>query len=373
MHTLRSRTKRLALVFMFLSSTTLSAWADESPKAEAPSVTPTVHHKPKIAAPAHKDLELGVQIERPESVKKAWVVYKQDASYTQVPLLRSASGDMPYVAVIEAERVKPPLAYAIELETTSGERIPAFASRQDPQTVALVDDVTDARERHLLSRLDNRRSVVTTSGDWVSFGEAMARVQDPSRPGSLIDREIADGYYRVEGSYTYRTLRTVAQFGIRAGVVRGRSVVPNETDASKFDVGLNYGAPNVRLRATDWLHFDLEFLTSVTEVGFSMGGSAATIVGDAYGTNMTLGVESIAVFGTRGFSRFNIQGGKRWRLAPMVEVSNMPHAEKPGVRLLGEVDVELGQGFGMAVRGGYQARAFAGGGPNAGLSLRYCF
>jgi hypothetical protein len=51
----------------------------------------------------------------------------------------------------------------------------------------------------------------------------------------------------------------------------------------------------------------------------------------------------------------------------------MPHADRYGMRLLGEVDWAMGEGFSAAVRGGYQARLFTAGGPSAGVTLRYAF
>ena len=60
-------------------------------------------------------------------------------------------------------------------------------------------------------------------------------------------------------------------------------------------------------------------------------------------------------------------------VSPIVEVTNMPHADDYGVRLLGEVMFNAGAGFGVSVRGGYQARVFTEGGPSAGLGLNYAF
>jgi hypothetical protein len=79
------------------------------------------------------------------------------------------------------------------------------------------------------------------------------------------------------------------------------------------------------------------------------------------------------VFGTRGFSRFDIVANDRLRLAPIVEVTNMPHAASAGVRLLMEVGYDLRGGWLLTVRGGYQARVFDSGGPAAGAGVAYAF
>jgi hypothetical protein len=55
----------------------------------------------------------------------------------------------------------------------------------------------------------------------------------------------------------------------------------------------------------------------------------------------------------------------RVRVSPIVEVTDMPHADRPGVRLITELAFDLGQGLHVALRGGYQARDFQSGGPAA--------
>ena len=291
-----------------------------------------------------------------------------------MPFERSSRGGFPYLAVIPAEHVRTPsLAYTIEIERTDGQRLSAFASRDEMQPVDVVPDFDDAREVALLARLEGRRSVVSASGEYVTFGDADAKVQGATPGAPLLTKRFRDGYYRVEGQYTYRFLRTVAEFGIRAGVVRGRSVVADERDAGKFDVGLNYGAPHLRLRATDWLHFEGEFLTSVTEVGFSIGGGASVLLGDPYGSKLTLGAESIEVFGSRAYSRLDIAASRRLTVSPIIEVTDMPHAATAGVRLLTDLRFDFGGGFAASLRGGYQARNFATGGPALATSISYAF
>ena len=149
------------------------------------------------------------------------------------------------------------------------------------------------------ARLGERRSVVTSSAEYVVFGQ----------PGDLGGR--TDRYWRTEAGYTYRPLRRIAEFGIRAGVVRG----PNP-DPTKPDLGLNYGAPSSRLRLGDIWHLEGEFLTSVTEVGFSVGVGSALVVGDPYGSKLSLGFESIQVFGTRLYSRMDIAARRNLVIAP---------------------------------------------------------
>ena len=90
-------------------------------------------------------------------------------------------------------------------------------------------------------------------------------------------------------------------------------VANEESDPDdRFRVGLNYGAPTVRVRLSDLAHVEGEFLTSVTEVGFSVGAGGALLIGDPYGSKLTLGFESIQVFGERFYSKLD----KSYRTSP---------------------------------------------------------
>ncbi len=376
----RAQGRSIAAPTATSTPTSTSTSTPTSTPTSAPPTDPTLHHAPLTTAPEHERVAIGATIDRPDLVRRAFVVYRHGDAVDEVPFERSALGGPPYLAVIPPQHVvRPRLAYAIEIERTDGARVPVFASRDAMQSVEVVGDTVDAEEEALLARLHGRRFVTSARGEYVDFGTAPAQVCAGPCPApgggspALVNESIHDGYYQIEGAFTYRMLRTVSEFGIRGGVYRGRSVVPNEFDPSKYDVGVNYGAPWIRLRATDWLHLEGEFLTSVTEVGFSLGGGGAVLVGDAYGSHLTLGFETIDVFGTRGYSRFDVALSPRWSVAPTVEVTNMPHASTAGVRLLMDVGYDVGAGFRLALRGGYQARTFASGGPAAGGAVTYAF
>jgi hypothetical protein len=338
-----------------------------------------LHHAPVSVSTAHEPLLVTAEIQHPELVKRALLLYRaSDAGpYSEVEFRRGAPG--PYVAEVPSEAVNPPeLSYLIELEGLDGTRAPVFASRTEPERMLVPEQLMDARERALLTRLDGRRSLFALSGEYVDFGYSKAKVQDTT--GLVSGESVHDEFFRVEGSYTYRPLRTVTEFSLRVGLVRGNSPVPlydaqapGKSAADRFKVGLNYGAPTVRLRLDDIVHLEAEFLTSVTETGFSVGTGAAFLLGDPYGSKLTVGFESIQVFGTRFWSRMDIRASDRVTVAPLIEVTNMPHADNYGVRLLGEVTGQLGSGFSAALRGGYQARVSTGGGPSAGATLGYAF
>jgi hypothetical protein len=366
--------------FRRLAGLLLAIFFGVAPSAAfAEGAAPRLHHAPVSVSSAHEPLTVTADIQHPELVKRAILAYRasDSAPYTEIEFRRGAPG--PYVAEVPGEAVSPPeLSYLIELEALDGTRLPVFATRAEPHRVLVPEELMDARERALLTRLGGRRSVFAVSGEYVDFGYSKANVADSS--GIVSPASVHDQFYRVEGSYTYRPLRTVTEFSLRVGVVRGNSPVPlsdaqapGKSGDDRFKVGLNYGAPTVRFRLDDIVHLEAEFLTSVTETGFSVGTGGAFLLGDPYGSKLTLGFESIQVFGTRFWSRMDVRASDRIIVAPMVEVTNMPHADNYGVRLLGEVTGQLGAGFSAALRGGYQARVSTGGGPSAGATLGYAF
>jgi hypothetical protein len=349
------------------------------PKARpepAPIAIPRLHHAPVPVAEAHEDLLIEAEITHPELVRRALLFYRtaEDATVRELEFRR---GTEHYVAAIPADHVRWPwIAYFIEIERLDATRIPIFASRAQPHRVEVPEDLMDVRERALYERLSGRRSVVSASGEYVSFGRSETDQIDPVT-GRVNEVDVDDYYYRLEAAYTYRPLRFITEFSLKIGLLRGHSPVPVEDGTrdsdDRFKVGLNYGAPTVRIHLGDIWHAEGEFLTSVTEVGFSVGAGGAILVGDPYGSKLTLGFESIQVFGTRFYTKMDIRAPKLVTVAPMIELTNMPHARNYGLRLLGELTIDAGRGFGVGIRGGYQARLATSGGPTGGATLSYTF
>lgn len=354
-----------------------------APGARAPATRPALHHASIASAPAGEPLTVRALIDSPHLVKTASVVYRTGGRWYTLKLLRSEEG---YAGTIPAEHVRPPgIAYAIEMESADGTSGPVFATRAEPHPVIVRDDPTDVRERWLLDRVGGRRSVVSATAELVRFGTTTGDPmkcgagQTACKQGELYTPRVDDQYWRAEASYTYRPLRVVSEFGFRAGVVRGSSLVEAAVyESDRYEVGLNYAGANVRFRIADILHADLEFLGSVTEIGFSTGAGAAVVLGDPFGTKFTAGWQSIGFtkatyFGTRFYTRLDLKATERITVAPNIEVTDMPHAGDFGVRLLADGGFVLGRGFTLWVRGGYQARISRSGGPAIGTTLQFAF
>ena len=329
--------------------------------ARAADLAPVIDHAPVLATKAKAPLRLYATFQHADRALEVFVIYRSDGSGGLRQAAFRRAGTDGYVAEIPADHViGDTLRYSLEARLHDGTALALFASRESPHEVQLQEDRTDRAEAVALARLSGRRSVVASTLEYVDFG---ARSPDLGRglPPS------PDRYLRAEAGYTFRMLRDVAEVGLRLGVVRGTS------PGRDRQVGLNYGAPHLRLRALPLLHFDFSVLTSVTEIGFSLGGGAAVHIGDPYGTKLSLGFETVQVFGTRGYSRLDVSGPLGLTLSPIVEVTDMPHATATGVRLLFEASRPVASGLTISARGGYQARDEATGGPTLGLGAAYAF
>jgi hypothetical protein len=355
-------TRIRALVFMTFAAVLLVANASGAQSTVAERPVPIVHHAPIAVARAGQRLVVAADIEGPDLIRGAFVVFRtHDRPELRAVNLRRSPGETGYAAAIPASEMRAPyLDYTIEVELADGSTLAAFAHRDQLQRVAVADDYLDLRERALDERLEGRRSVASTTAEYVSFGRSEAFVQGA---------EVPDHYFRVEGAYTYRPLRAVTEFTVKLGVLRGTTVVEGIED----DVGINYTAPVIRLRLDDVVHVDLQGLTGVTHEGFKLGGGGELLIGDVYGSRLALGFEGIDGFGMRFWSRMDLAATRRLTVSPAIEATSWPDADRYGVRMSVRLGFDLGAGFGVAVSGGYQARMATSGGLGGGLSLSYAF
>jgi len=347
--------------------------------ASAPNAganVPTLQHAPPAIANTGDDFVLHAALTHSELVRAAVLSYRVESVATKEIMFQRSSAD-DYVAVVpESDLRGETLQYWITLQLVDGSTVAVFDSEKSPHRVQIVPTATDLNEQALLARVGGRRNVFAATGEYVDFGHSEATAT--SSAGNTQTQSIRDRYYRLEAAYTYRPLRLVSEFTLRVGLVRGNSPVSTQaTDAAgnavanPYDVGLNYVAPTVRFRLADIVYADGTLLTSVTQDGYSTGAGGALLLGDPYGTNLTLGFETIQVFGTRLYTRTDIAVHPRVRITPIIEVTNMPHASNFGVRLLGETTVRVAPGVRIGVRGGYQARKFDSGGASFGALFAY--
>lgn len=346
---------------------------------------PHVYHAAVYSALPSEQLEIKASFDHAQLIRRVVAVVLTAKGEERLIEFKRGNQDQ-YVAIVPGELMKAPgISYAIEIEHVNGSRVEAFASRTTMHPVTVIEDITDTRERALLARLGGRRSIITVGGEYVGFGEnkgtrviPCGQNQTTCVPGEEIVPTVNEQYYRIEAGYTYRSLRTVSEFGFRLGVLRGKSLKTlTEYNEDQYDVGLNFGAARVRFRLLDLWQIEGELLTSITEAGFSAGFNFATHIGDPYGTKLILGFERLGLsgvtFGNRIYSRMDIVAGSRMLVSPIVEITDMPNAQTFGVRLLAELSFKISGGFSAQIRGGYQARKSDSGGPGVGGALSYSF
>jgi hypothetical protein len=328
-----------------------------------------VQHAPVLVAPAETTLVLSARFHPPGKLAAAFALYRSAHTdgLRQVAFRRGGQTEEWVAEIPGSDVVGERLDYAIEGRGVDGSFLPLFATRDALHPVQVQRTQLDAAEAATLARLDGRRSVVSGSFELVSFGARSAVAFDGVGATTGMAVRTPDRYVRSEVGYTYRMLRNVAEIGLRIGLVRGRS--PGRAD----EVGLNYGSPHLRFRAAPSVHVEVSSLTSVTEIGFALGGGGSLHLGDPYGTKLVVGFESVQVFGTKAFSRLDLATQRGLVFSPIVEITDMPHATKAGVRLLFELSAPLGHGFALAGRAGYQARDETTGGPTVGLATSYAF
>lgn len=363
------------LVGFALASASVDAHAEPTSQKdklvdESPERT-IVQHAPLLVAPAEATLTLRARFHPPGKLARAFAIYRSEHTQglRQAAFRRGERPDEWIAEIPGSDVVGQVLEYAIEGRAVDGSFVPLFATRDDLHRVQIQRSALDATESATLARLGGRRSVASGSFEFVSFGSrsASSDLAAFSASTTVPLGPTPDRYVRSEVGYTYRMLRTVAEIGLRIGLVRGRS------PGRENEVGLNYGAPHIRFRFGPAAHLEVSSLTSVTEVGFALGGGTSIHLGDPYGTKLVLGAESVQVFGSKVFSRLDLASSSGVVFSPIVEITNMPHATRAGVRLLFEASAPLGQGFSVAGRVGYQARDEVAGGATLGLATSYAF
>ncbi|MBM4363395.1 MAG: hypothetical protein FJ104_11990, partial [Deltaproteobacteria bacterium] len=306
------------------------------PLASTPA--PPLHHAPLATAYAGEPLQILADVQGRDLVRSAWVVYRRagEPRFLQVELRRGPAAD---IAEIPAAAVAAPaVEYAIEVELVEGGRQAVFASREAPHRVAVSARHLDLREAALLQRLEGRRSAVALRAEAASFGATRAAY------ASRVTGARPDRYVAVESTYTYRPLRTVTEFSVGVGILRGDA--PTRASAARpgasGGVGMNWTAPSVLVRLGDSAHLGGEAIAGVTEQGFRLGWGGSLHLGDPYGTKLVVGLSLVEDFGERYWSRLDLTATPWLRISPRVEATTFPHASYPGMRLLLDAAVDLG-------------------------------
>ena len=311
------------------------------------AAAPSIRHVPPGSVTAGASLELVAEV--PPATPKVMVHYRNAgmAAFATLELVRK--DDAHWVAVVPSGQV---IAPGIEYYLDAGGE-PVFASPQWPHTIPVHASAQAERRMRDLKRIDNHRSRIHTSGEWVDYGTRTVNANGT-------DVKLVDRYYRLDADFSYRLLAYPLE-ELRVGFTRllgdTESMTCTEppcTAQAGYRVG---GWFELGLGAIEGVRFDGRVLVMATQTGFKVGGRFEARLGVLDASHVALGVESMADVGTNGYFRLGWGTVPGLPMAATVEVTTMPdNVRSTGVRLYYDIARDVGRGVKLGLRVGYAAR-----------------
>jgi hypothetical protein len=313
----------------------------------AAAAEPAVRHVPPGDAPAGKPIELVARAPSTTPTLVAQVrAHGSDGAYTAIELVRRDAAH--WVAVVPASAVEPP---GVDYYLVAGETA-VFASPEWPHTMAVRATAEDDRRGRDLLRAKHRRSKVSTTGEWVTYGRR-------SYDGTRLD----DSYYRLEGDFAYRLLAyPLEEIRVGGTYMLGQTfAAPDEMCPSAApctrQAGVKAGWFELGLAAIEGVRLDARMIAMATAEGFAVGGRGEARLGAREASHVAVGAEYLADVGANGFFRLGWGTIPKLPMAATVEITNLPASHREtGVRLYYDVAHEVAPGLRLGVRVGYAAR-----------------
>ena len=315
------------------------------------AAAPSIRHVPPGSVTAGASLELVA--EAPPATPKLVAHYRNAgmAAFATLELVRK--DDAHWVAVVPSAQVTAP---GIEYYLDAGGE-PVFASPQWPHTIPVNASAQAERRTRDLARIENHRSRIHASGEWVDYG---TRTVSPS--GSNV--KLIDRYYRLDADFSYRLLAYPLE-ELRVGFTR--LLGDTETMVVSADCPTLPCTAQAGYRVGGWFELGLGVLEGVrldgrvlvmaTQTGFKVGGRFEARLGVLDASHVALGFESMADVGTNGYFRLGWGTVPGLPMAATVEITNMPDNDRStGVRLYYDIARTVGRGVKLGLRVGYAAR-----------------
>lgn len=336
-----------------------------------------VRHVPVAEAEAGRALTVPARVERGfESTVTLHFRPVRSAGWRTAEFQRQ--GDE-WVAVIPAGQMRPPgVDYYIVAAGPDGRQAAAFASEAMPHRIVVRKSAGDLRRERELSRAEQRRSRFAASGEWVDFG---ARTYE--KDGAM--REMADRYYRIDGSYTYLLLAyPLKAFRIGGFRLLGTSPLvarddgaqcPGTLDDCDVEAGFKVGGyAELRFALAEGVEVDTRGTFMATKEGFNVGGRGELRFGVEDGSHVALGAELLADVGSSAFFRLGWDTVPELPMTATVEVLDYPaDVRAAGVRLVYGIAHPFPGGLRLGARVSYQARDELVGGAGGGLNASMDF
>jgi hypothetical protein len=285
-----------------------------------------------------------------------------NARMRSVEARRTAVG---YRAQVPAACAQPPgFSYFVVLRDASSET-PLFASAAAPHPVRVTHDAQTEGELVRLRARGYQRSRALLSAELVSFGD------HAPAPGAA---EAHDRYYRIEAGYGYSFFETIEDISLTLVRVRGENgVLPGPSGEPALDPGIDYGRAAVTLLASEYVRLRSALLLGASQEGFEFGASGEMVFGDPLAEHVALGGEGLTTLGATGWLHFGFNATSIVPMGARVELTDFPLGEDAAVRLLYQIGYRFTPATELTLRGGYQGRTSAVGGPSLGAALRYGF
>lgn len=313
------------------------------------------HDAPTRARP-NEPVDLLFLIDLPD-LAAAWLHYRVrgTSSYSKGMLRRDGNeyvrGRVPASAV-----QGPGLEYFVEIVTQRGAVGAAVGSPDDPVVIAVPSPPLTS----VFSQRQNRSRVSLTT-TYLDFATFDGRAGDHT-----------DVFYMAEADFLYR-LRGIL-YGIRTGfgVLSGTGGFTNvayETPADRPKAGFNYGFAELELRGGYRTAFLARLVAGVGREGFGLGSEGRFRLGDEDGTNLSLGVSSLAQIGFLTEMRMQWDAMPGIPLGLAVALTDQPSRGDLGVRLTTDIGYRALPWMHPTLRISYQARTVVHSGIGAGLGL----
>lgn len=244
-----------------------------------------------------------------------------------------------------------------------------FASPAFPHAVTVPVDDGERRLREMLAQHHSNRSQFRFHGLYIDRG--LRRVTDAD---GLLQRDMRDYYYRLEGDFTYRILSAVYSIRIGGGVVRGESFTLREPLPVIVDnVGLTYGFAEVRFRFGRLVRMDVRATLGAGPKHFDGGGGGQILIGRDPGTHFAVGVDGVSSVGIRAWLRLAWDTVPRVPMSFTLETSNLPLGQDMGGLMYLTLGYRFNRYFSFDANVGYAHRDKEVGGPILGLAPKLEF
>ncbi len=350
---------RLKLSFFLLTGMFAAALPSTTLGQEAKGGPTWVQHEPVNQSNGTRTV-LRFEVEHPEHLGRL-LVHVQGAKSKEVETIEARYDGEEYVVVLASDVIARPYFRYWAERVVDGDRIPVFASAEEPHWVSVPVSRVEEYEQATLERTGGRRSTLRLDGEYVGFAS------DAS------DKSLFYGH--AEAGYRYAFLTWVDNIEFRIGTLRSNipSSEPVLEGEEADNIGFDYGGASAQFRVHEYLRVRTGILFGISEAGFEYGGLGELTLGEPHRTTLSVGIEGTRTRGLTSHARLAWNTVRNVPMSATIEVTNFPNGEALGVRLRYDIGYRFSQAFGVRVGLGYRGQHAQQGGLVGALGLDVSF